>query len=108
MRKSGCLHRLYFSGQRRIIERAHLEFGLKRNKDYSCRLTFPDVIAREETLAADLAAIEADMGLEPKPLPDDPFRPCFTLAEVYTDQMDKLARDAYARDYQMFGFGDWG
>lgn len=73
-----------------------------------CRLTFPDVIAREETLATDLRAIESDMGLDPKPLPDDPFQPCFSLAEAYTGQMDKLARDAYARDYQMFGFGDWG
>ena len=73
-----------------------------------CRLTFPDVIAREETLATDLRAIESDMGLDPKPLPDDPFQPCFSLVEAYTGQMDKLARDAYARDYQMFGFGDWG
>lgn len=73
-----------------------------------CRLTFPDLILREDTLAAELSRMERDLGLPPMPLPEDGFAPCFTLAEILTPQMEQLAREAYARDYQMFGFSDWG
>ena len=30
------------------------------------------------------------------------------LAEIYDDEIEQLARDAYQRDYLVFGFSDWG
>lgn len=72
------------------------------------RLAIPDMIFREETLAMELARMEADMGLDPVELGPDPFQPCFTLDDIYDDEMESLCRDAYGRDYQMLGFGSWG
>lgn len=73
------------------------------------RLAFPDVLIRYETLAEELARIEQDMGLEPQALPKSTQTDyCYDLAEIYTEEMETRARDVYARDYQMFGFGDWG
>ena len=72
------------------------------------RLTFPDVLIRYENLEEELHRIEQDMGLDPKPLQKAAAAYCYDLGEIYTAEMDKRARDVYARDYQMFGFSDWG
>ena len=74
-----------------------------------CRLTFPDVIIRYESLADELGRIESDIGLPTVPLgPSGEAEFCYALGDVYTDEMEQLAQDVYARDYQMFGFGSWG
>jgi hypothetical protein len=74
-----------------------------------CRLVFPDVIVRYENLAAELARIEKDMQIKPQPVGRPKHEPfCYSLADIYSDDMEKVAREVYARDYQMFGFGDWG
>ena len=31
----------------------------------------------------------------------------FTLSDIYDDTMEHLCRDAYGRDYTMFGYQDW-
>ncbi|PLS22751.1 sulfotransferase family 2 domain-containing protein [Neptunicoccus cionae] len=72
------------------------------------RLTFPDVLIRYENLEEELQRIESDMGLDPKPLQKAAAPYCYDLGEIYTVEMEKRARDVYARDYQMFGFSDWG
>lgn len=71
------------------------------------RLTFADTLVREQSLAADLARIETQLGLPHVPVEPATDDHCFTLAEIVTPQMQSLARDAYARDFQMFGFSDW-
>ncbi len=72
------------------------------------RLAFPDIIIRKEKLATELGVIEAKLGLSPIPLPEseEPDH-CFTLSEVYTPDVEKIAKAVYARDYQLFGFSDW-
>ncbi|MEM6620005.1 MAG: nodulation protein NodH [Pseudomonadota bacterium] len=72
------------------------------------RLAILDLVLRRETLAEELARIETDLGLDHRPLDDTIPANVFTLADIYSDQMEKLCRDAYARDYAMLGFGDWG
>jgi len=73
-----------------------------------CRLVFPDMVAREEDLPAAMKLTENKLGL-----PHIPFmtkaksEKCFSLDEIYSPTIESLARAAYARDYQMFGFGDW-
>ncbi|MEL7097635.1 MAG: nodulation protein NodH [Pseudomonadota bacterium] len=67
----------------------------------------PDVLIREERMAADLPALAAQLGLDaPAPAPavgDTPI----TLPQIYDAEIEAIARDVYARDYLMFGFGDW-
>ncbi len=73
-----------------------------------CRLVFPDVVARKETLAEVLQQTEEKLGLPAIPLEMAAETPkCFELDEIYSPEIEAMARAAYARDYQMFGFGDW-
>lgn len=73
-----------------------------------CRLVFPDVIIRHDTLADELKRIEDDMGLPNMPLSSGEEDHCYTLADIYGPEMDKMSRDVYARDYIMHGIEDWG
>ena len=68
----------------------------------------PDMILREEELAAFLPAITMQIGRDTdhdlsRPADDQPF----TLADIYDDELEQMAREAWPRDYVMFGFGDW-
>ena len=68
----------------------------------------PDVIAREMSLKADLAWIagKAGHGRMPKvPEQTDPL--AARLAAIYDSSVERAARDAYARDYEAFGFLDY-
>lgn len=68
----------------------------------------PDLIAREDRLAEDLAFLADSCGMAARPLPEaDPDLAPFALAEVHDANMEAAARAAYARDYDAFGFGDW-
>ncbi len=71
--------------------------------------TLPDMIVREDEMASYLPALAMQVGHASPPDPASvPNAAPFSLAEIYDDQIEALARDAYARDYIMFGFGDWG
>ncbi len=68
----------------------------------------PDMIIREDEMTKSLPALGNAAGLKDVPnLPSetDPYRA--DLAEIYDETIEKLARDAYARDYQVFAFGNW-
>ncbi len=68
----------------------------------------PDMILREERLAEDLAGLTAQIGRADAPVIatlTDPHRD--VLAAIYDAELEALARDAYQRDYILFGFGDW-
>jgi len=68
----------------------------------------PDRIIREADLAGELDALAQAIGRVDAPdlgaqKPDQPF----ALADIYDDEIEKLAADAYQRDYVMFGFSRW-
>lgn len=71
--------------------------------------TLPDMVIREEEMAVYLPALALQVGHEAPADPSAvPNRAPFSLAEIYDDQIESLARAAYQRDYVMFGFDDWG
>ncbi len=67
----------------------------------------PDHILRESDLAAGLDYLSEELGIPmpdlPAPAPDRPF----TLADIYDDEVERAVRDAYQRDFVMFGFRNW-
>lgn len=71
-------------------------------------LCLPDLVLREEEMAAYLPAMAQQMGLNAAPDPREagPDTP-FSLAEIHDPALDALARAAYPRDYVMLGFADW-
>ncbi|MEY4697532.1 MAG: hypothetical protein RIT14_1960 [Pseudomonadota bacterium] len=66
----------------------------------------PDALLREERLEAGLAWLCADLGLAMPPLPPPDARDD-GLAAIWDAEVEAAAREAYARDYLAFGFGDW-
>ncbi|WP_299684455.1 nodulation protein NodH [uncultured Tateyamaria sp.] len=64
----------------------------------------PDVVIRDTDIGAGLQALGAD-GLPD--LPPQPADTPYMLADIYDAEVEKLARNAYARDYVTFGFTDW-
>ena len=68
----------------------------------------PDVVIRDTDIAAGLAALAADTGTGPLPdLPAQSADTPYTLSDIYDAEVEKLAHNAYARDYVTFGFSDW-
>ena len=71
--------------------------------------TLPDMIVREDEMASYLPALAMQVGHPGPPDPTHvPVRAPYSLAAIYDDGIESRARDAYARDYIMFGFDDWG
>jgi LPS sulfotransferase NodH len=71
-------------------------------------IILPDMILREDRLADGLAALIWQIGREdapPLPVVTNPH--AARLAMIHDAGLEKLARDALARDYLTFGFGDW-
>lgn len=70
--------------------------------------TLPDMIVREDEMQAYLPALAMQVGHPSPPDPEPQVTPApFGLAQIYDDEIESLAREAYARDYIMFGFSDW-
>lgn len=68
----------------------------------------PDMILREADLERDLPHLAASIGrpdAPPAPRSTDPH--AGRLAGIVDDEVEALARAAFARDYLAFGFGDW-
>ncbi|SIO48929.1 hypothetical protein SAMN05444722_2608 [Rhodovulum sp. ES.010] len=67
----------------------------------------PDMVLRAERLAADFAALAAQVGadapLPPAPLPQGPV----PLSDIYDEDLEAAARAAYRRDYVALGYGPW-
>ncbi len=64
----------------------------------------PDLTLREDRLAQGLSFLAAELGQPAPPLPDDPGTEGRALAALITPEIEEAARDAYARDYQGYGF----
>ncbi|MBL9058059.1 MAG: nodulation protein NodH, partial [Rhodobacteraceae bacterium] len=67
----------------------------------------PDVILREERLAAGVAFLAAETGQELPPLPEAGDAEPFALQDIYGPDLEVAARGAYWRDYAAYGFADW-
>lgn len=73
--------------------------------DGFAKVTVPDALLREETLAADLAWIARHAGhANPPPYVPEQAAGPVTLEQILDDEVIALARDAYRRDYEQFGF----
>lgn len=70
--------------------------------------TLPDMIIREDEMALYLPALAMQVGHTAPPDPISvPNTAPFSLAQIYDDKIENLAREAYVRDYAMFGFDSW-
>lgn len=69
----------------------------------------PDMILREEELTVFLPALAMQSGAKASPEFEmvEESKP-FTLDDIYDESLEKIAQDAYQRDYLMFGFKKWG
>tara|TARA_R110002049_G_scaffold44333_6_gene130233 strand:- start:89610 stop:91037 length:1428 start_codon:yes stop_codon:yes gene_type:complete len=68
----------------------------------------PDRIIREEDLTKELGDLAASVGQRAlPPLGGAQAHEPFDLGQIYDDEIEKCASDAYQRDYMMFGFGRW-
>ena len=66
----------------------------------------PDHVIREDTLADELPRLAEAVGVPSPPVP--PADPGMDrLRAIYDPQLEKLCREAYPRDYLMFGFSDF-
>ena len=66
----------------------------------------PDLVLRSERLENDLRALLVPSGTTS---PDLPVISAgrFSLADIYSEALERAARSAYQRDYLMFGYGPW-
>lgn len=67
----------------------------------------PDLLARPETLDADLGHVAAAVGRAAPPLPPEPPEGPAPLAAIYGEDLESAARAAVPRDFAAFGFGRW-
>lgn len=65
----------------------------------------PDLVIREDRLAAGLAYLGAELALALPAAPEPPAPA--GLAQIWSPALEDAARDAYPRDYLGFGFGPW-
>ena len=71
-------------------------------------LCLPDRIIREADMATELLDLAGAVGrADAPPVQEAPQDQPFALAEIYDEEIEKLAMDAYQRDYVMFGFSRW-
>ncbi|MFT4150617.1 MAG: nodulation protein NodH [Paracoccaceae bacterium] len=97
--------KLHVTGQTGLKLDAHLATQAAAIEGFS-RFQTPDFILREDRLAGGLAWLAAERGLTCPPLPTaDEY--AVPLAAIHGPDLEEAAREAYARDYQGFGFGDW-
>ncbi len=68
----------------------------------------PDLVLREDSLAADLGHLAKQMNIATPPaIGDTAHRGQGRLAAIYDQTLEEAARAAYARDYAAFSFGNW-
>jgi LPS sulfotransferase NodH len=68
----------------------------------------PDFVLRESELPTALPQMANRLGAPALPAPHDESDPnAERLAQIHDRHLDKLCRDAYPRDYMMFGFSDY-
>ena len=72
------------------------------------QFALPDLLLREEELSTALPRLATDMGRSDPPDYGSGEHPMQGwLSAIYDRRIEQAAREAYARDYQIFGFKDW-
>lgn len=73
------------------------------------QIATPDLLAREERLAEDLAYLAQAAGVEAPPFDAPQADPTpVALDQVWSRELEEAVQAAYLRDYMQFGFGAWG
>ncbi len=67
----------------------------------------PDLVLREDSLPMGLGFLAAEIGVACPALPSIPDPSMALLAQIYDEEVEEATRDAYARDYMGYGFGNW-
>lgn len=67
----------------------------------------PDLVLREDSLPMGLGFLAAELGVACPALPSIPDPSMALLAQIYDEEVEEATRDAYARDYMGYGFGNW-
>ena len=67
----------------------------------------PDLVLREDDLDEGLAWLAPQIGRAAPPLRKPRLTKPYSLSEIYNDEIEAAARDAYQKDYMLFGFGPW-
>lgn len=71
-------------------------------------LCLPDRLIRETDLSKELRDLSQAVGrVEVPPIPHHKADEPFGLDDIYDEEIEELAADAYQRDYMMFGFSRW-
>ena len=74
----------------------------------AAQFSAPDLVLREEELPEALSRLASEVGKPDAPAYlDAPHDRHDWLDQIYDREIERAARQAYARDYQMFGFKDW-
>ena len=69
--------------------------------------SFPDFVLREDELSLGLAQLAAQVGTPAPEYCEAKPDTAFDLADIYDGDVEAAVKDAYQRDYMMFGFGKW-
>ena len=72
------------------------------------RFALPDMIIRESEMHEHLRSLAQRVGYAdpPEPVQPAPDKP-ISLGDIYDDEVERLVKSVYQRDYMMFGFGAW-
>ncbi len=71
------------------------------------QFALPDMVLRAERLVEDLAILSAQIGRRALAPIGTPAEVPVPLSEIYDDELEAAAREAYQRDYMMFGYRAW-
>jgi len=72
------------------------------------QFALPDLIAREDRLAQDLAVLASMIGVTAPAFSEaDGDTAPVKLAEIWKPELEQAAAETYTRDYMQFGFGPW-
>lgn len=71
------------------------------------KFALPDMILREETLAAGLLQLTEQVGINSPKLGETLKESPYDLSDFYDSDVEAAGRQAYQRDYMMFGYKAW-
>ena len=95
--------RFNLTGRTEIKVMPHVASQLAVTQGFAA-IQAPDLLLREDRLAAGLAFLTADLGLPCPDVPDTTDQHPWSLSEIWQPDLEDAAKAAYPRDYAAFGF----